>query len=90
MQEAGGVEGTGAGRRPSPCRCPDQKLPTVSRYTLQATVPVLPAGWLARESRTYPGRFFFVGARTGLTTWEQPKVKKLKYTKPVQSARPFF
>ena len=63
------------------------KAPCVA---VQATMPVLPVGWVARESRTYPGRFFFVETATGFTTWEQPKVKKLQYTKPVRSDRPFF
>ncbi|XP_036368297.1 transcriptional protein SWT1 isoform X1 [Octopus sinensis] len=32
----------------------------------------LPPGWLSRESKTHPGKFFYYNKETGLTTWVKP------------------
>lgn len=32
--------------------------------------PGAPAGWVARESRSYPGRFYYFNPLTGESTWE--------------------
>lgn len=33
---------------------------------------VLPSPWFQRESRSHPGKFYYVNAETGQTTWERP------------------
>jgi peptidyl-prolyl cis-trans isomerase NIMA-interacting 1 len=32
----------------------------------------LPAGWSQKESKSHPGRFFYINNSTGETTWDRP------------------
>lgn len=68
---------------------PAQDFVTPS-VAVQPIAPALPNGWVARESRQHPGHFFFVETKTGRSTWEQPRVKRPRFAKPIPSTRAFF
>ena len=68
---------------------PAQDFVTPS-VAVQPIAPALPGGWVARESRQHPGHFFYVETKTGRSTWEQPRVKRPRFAKPIPSTRAFF
>ena len=53
--------------------------------------PSLPHGWVARESRSKPGKFFYENTTTGKATWKKPKATpppRRGFVRPITSSRP--
>jgi hypothetical protein len=41
----------------------------------EAKKPVLPHGWIVKQSSTYPDRVYYFNVNTGNSTWEAPTLK---------------
>jgi hypothetical protein len=56
---------------------------------VQSTPPVLPKGWVARESRSKPGRFVYYNSETKRCQWQRPKPQAIRFDRSVRSCRQF-